>query len=50
VKKVIDRIRSSLQADGGNVELIGVKDGIVSAINRRLRMLPDVKHDIKNGD
>jgi Fe-S cluster biogenesis protein NfuA len=28
VKKVIDRIRSSLQADGGNVELIGVQDVI----------------------
>ena len=30
VEKVLDQIRPSLEADGGNVELVGVKDGIVS--------------------
>lgn len=30
VQKVIDKIRPSLQADGGDVELIDVVDGIVS--------------------
>jgi Fe-S cluster biogenesis protein NfuA len=30
VEKVLEQIRPSLQADGGDVELIGVKDGIVS--------------------
>jgi Fe-S cluster biogenesis protein NfuA len=30
VEKVLQEIRPSLQADGGDVELVGVKDGIVS--------------------
>jgi Fe-S cluster biogenesis protein NfuA len=30
VKTVLEQIRSALQADGGDVELVGVKDGIVS--------------------
>ncbi|MDD5435822.1 MAG: NifU family protein [Nitrospira sp.] len=30
VKKVLEQIRPSLQADGGDVELVGVKDGVVS--------------------
>ncbi len=30
VEKVLDQIRPSLEADGGNVELVGVKDGVVS--------------------
>ncbi len=30
VQKVIDKIRPSLQADGGDVELIDVADGIVT--------------------
>ena len=29
VKATIDQIRPSLQADGGDVELVGVEDGIV---------------------
>ena len=29
VEKVLNEIRPNLQADGGNVELIDVKDGIV---------------------
>jgi Fe-S cluster biogenesis protein NfuA len=29
VKAVLDKIRPSLQADGGNVELLSVKDGVV---------------------
>ena len=28
--KILAQIRPSLQADGGDVELIGVKDGVVS--------------------
>jgi Fe-S cluster biogenesis protein NfuA len=30
VKAVLDQIRPALQADGGDVELVGVNDGIVS--------------------
>ncbi|MBC7188394.1 MAG: NifU family protein [Calditrichaeota bacterium] len=30
VKEVLDRIRPALQRDGGDVELVEVKDGIVS--------------------
>ena len=30
VQKVIDKIRPSLQADGGDVELIDVVDGVVT--------------------
>ncbi len=30
VKAVLEEIRPALQADGGDVELVGVKDGIVS--------------------
>lgn len=30
VEKVLEQIRPSLQADGGDVELVGVKDGVVS--------------------
>jgi len=30
VEKVLEQIRPSLRADGGNVELIGVQDGVVS--------------------
>lgn len=30
VQKVIDKIRPSLQADGGDVELVDVVDGIVT--------------------
>lgn len=29
VKAVLDKIRPSLQADGGDVELVAVEDGIV---------------------
>ena len=29
VKEALDEIRPSLQADGGDVELIGVDDGVV---------------------
>ena len=30
VKELLEQIRPSLQADGGDVELVGVKDGVVS--------------------
>jgi Fe-S cluster biogenesis protein NfuA len=30
VKTVLEQIRPALQADGGDVELVSVKDGIVS--------------------
>lgn len=29
VKEVIDVIRTSLQAKGGNIELVGINDGVV---------------------
>ncbi len=30
VKEVLDRIRPALQRDGGDVELVEIKDGVVS--------------------
>lgn len=30
VEEVLEQIRPSLQADGGDVELVGVDDGVVS--------------------
>ncbi|HEX75086.1 MAG TPA: NifU family protein [Dehalococcoidia bacterium] len=30
VEEILDRVRPSLRADGGDVELVDVKDGIVS--------------------
>ena len=30
VQTVLDKIRPSLQADGGDIELVGVKGGVVS--------------------
>jgi Fe-S cluster biogenesis protein NfuA len=30
VENILQQIRPSLQADGGDVELVGVKDGVVS--------------------
>jgi Fe-S cluster biogenesis protein NfuA len=30
IKGVLEQIRPSLKADGGDVELVGVKDGVVS--------------------
>ena len=30
VQAVLDKIRPALQADGGDVELVNVKDGVVS--------------------
>ena len=30
VESVIDAIRPALQADGGDVELVGIEDGVVS--------------------
>jgi Fe-S cluster biogenesis protein NfuA len=30
IEAVLDKIRPALQADGGDVELVGVNDGIVS--------------------
>lgn len=29
IEKALDKIRPSLMADGGNVELVGVEDGVV---------------------
>ncbi|MFW6129082.1 MAG: NifU family protein [Candidatus Aminicenantaceae bacterium] len=29
VEKVLDKVRPNLMADGGNVELVDVKDGVV---------------------
>ena len=30
IEEAIDRVRPALQADGGNLELVEVKDGVVS--------------------
>lgn len=30
VQSVLEKIRPSLQADGGDIELVNVKDGVVS--------------------
>ncbi|MDJ0867808.1 MAG: NifU family protein [Myxococcota bacterium] len=32
VERVLDRLRPGLLADGGNVELVGVNDGVVSVL------------------
>jgi hypothetical protein len=37
VDKVLDEVRPYLVADGGNVEVVGVKDGVVSL---RLQGIP----------
>ena len=30
VESVLDKVRPALQADGGDVELVDIKDGVVS--------------------
>ena len=51
VKKVIDRIRPSLQADGGDVELIDVgDDGVVKVrLVGACRGCPMAQMTLKNG-
>jgi Fe-S cluster biogenesis protein NfuA len=52
VQKAIDLIRPSLQADGGDVELIDVSaDGHSKGeVNRRLPWLSNVPDDFKDGN
>ena len=43
VQAVLDKIRPALQADGGDVELVGVEDGVVKVkLTGALPRLPDV--------
>jgi len=50
VQTALQQIRPALQADGGDIELVDVKDGTVKVkADRSLRRLPDVHHDASNG-
>ncbi len=46
VQEVLNIIRPSLQADGGDVELVDVKDGVVSVrLTGHCAGCPHVDHD-----
>ena len=47
VEAVINRIRPSLQMDGGDIELIDVKDGIVKVILKYDEMASDYRNDFR---
>jgi len=50
VQAVLNKIRPSLQADGGDIELISVKDGIVSVkLQGHCAGCPMSQMTIKNG-
>jgi Fe-S cluster biogenesis protein NfuA len=50
VEAVLNQIRPALQADGGDIQLIGVKDGIVSVkLQGHCAGCPMSQMTIKNG-
>ncbi|MFC1896167.1 NifU family protein, partial [Thermodesulfobacteriota bacterium] len=50
VQTAIDKIRPSLQADGGDVELVEVKDGVVSVrLQGACKGCPMAQMTLKNG-
>jgi Fe-S cluster biogenesis protein NfuA len=50
VEAVLNKIRPSLQADGGDIELVSVKDGIVSVkLQGHCAGCPMSQMTIKNG-
>ena len=50
IEAVLNKIRPSLQADGGDIELISVKDGIVSVkLQGHCAGCPMSQMTIKNG-
>ena len=50
VQAVLNKIRPSLQADGGDIELVSVKDGIVSVkLQGHCAGCPMSQMTIKNG-
>jgi Fe-S cluster biogenesis protein NfuA len=50
VEAVLNQIRPALQADGGDIQLVGVKDGIVSVkLQGHCAGCPMSQMTIKNG-
>ena len=50
VQAVLNKIRPSLQADGGDIELVSIKDGIVSVkLQGHCAGCPMSQMTIKNG-
>jgi Fe-S cluster biogenesis protein NfuA len=50
IEAVLNKIRPSLQADGGDIELVSVKDGIVSVkLQGHCAGCPMSQMTIKNG-
>ncbi|NVL91175.1 MAG: NifU family protein [Desulfobacterales bacterium] len=50
VQAVIDKIRPSLQADGGDVELVGIDDGVVKVrLQGACKGCPMSQMTLKNG-
>ncbi len=50
VQTVIDKIRPSLQADGGDVELVSVQDGVVKVrLQGACKGCPMSQMTLKNG-
>ncbi len=50
VQAVIDKIRPSLQADGGDVELVSVEDGVVKVrLQGACKGCPMSQMTLKNG-
>ena len=49
VEKVIEKIRPALQADGGDIELVEVKDNVVTVELVGVQGLPDVADDAAHG-
>ncbi len=50
VENALDKIRPMLQADGGDVELVGIKDGVVKVrLQGACKGCPMSQMTIKNG-
>jgi Fe-S cluster biogenesis protein NfuA len=50
VQEVIDKIRPALQRDGGDVELVGVEDGVVKVrLQGACKGCPMSQMTLKNG-
>lgn len=50
IKKVVNEIRPMLQADGGDIELVGFKDGVVSVkLKGACHGCPMAAQTLKNG-
>ena len=50
VEAALEKIRPALRADGGDVELVDVKDGVVTVrLTGACGSLPDVNYDLTHG-